>query len=537
MAPQPQLRSEQQGVDVLAPSRSEYDEILSPEALAFVGQLSRRHTGPLRRLLARRSRRREAWAAGESLDWPPATNDVRDGDWKVAPLPADLQKRTVEITGPVDRKMIINALNSGADVFMADFEDSSTPTWDNMVQGQIHLRDAVRGTIRFHDPRKGKDYRLGENPATLMVRPRGLHLTERHCRVDGRLVPASLFDFGMFFFHNARELVDRGSGPYFYLPKLESHLEARLWNNVFLDAQQLLGLPAETIKATVLIETLPAAFEMDEILYELRRHSAGLNCGRWDYIFSFIKTRRWDAQAVLPDRSQVTMEQPCMRAYTQLVVRTCHRRGVHAIGGMAAQIPVRADAEANRTAIEKVTADKLREVQDGHDGTWVAHPGLVSVAREAFASRMSGDHQLANLREDVAVDPSDLLRVPTGTRTEQGLRWNIRVGVLYLESWLRGTGCVPLYNLMEDAATAEISRTQIWQWLHHGATLEDGRSVERKLVEALIDEEMRAIAEEIGPESFGTGRFVEARALFEELCFSECLAEFLTTRAYEKLEP
>jgi malate synthase len=508
------------------------ETVLTEAALDFLAGLVRSHAGRLAELLAARVERRAAWQAGTRLDWLPETAGIREGDWKVAELPEDLRRRTVEITGPVDRKMVINALNSGADVFMADFEDSSAPTWEAMVQGQLNLHDAVRRTIRHTDPQTGKDYRLGDSPATLFARPRGLHLVERHCRVDGRAVPGGLFDFALFFFHNARELVERGSGPYFYLPKLESHLEARWWNDVFLDAQRALGLPTGTIRATVLIETLPAAFEMDEILYELREHSAGLNCGRWDYIFSFIKSRRWDPEAVLPDRSQVTMEQPCMRAYTQLVVRTCHRRGVSAIGGMAAQIPIKHDADANIAALDKVRADKEREVADGHDGTWVAHPGLVQLARETFEARMSGPNQLHNLREDVSVDAADLLAVPTGTRTEAGLRWNVRVGVQYLEAWLRGVGCVPLYHLMEDAATAEISRTQIWQWLRHGVSLEDGRPVTEELVRSIVGEEMQAITEEVGSARMSSGKYSEARRLFEELCFGEELEEFLTSAAY-----
>jgi len=525
-----------QGVTLTQPPAPGHDEVLTPAALVFVAQLVRQHAGRIERLLAERSRRRIAWAAGESLGWLASTADVRAGDWRVAELPADLRRRTVEITGPVDRKMIINALNSGADQFMADFEDSSTPTWSNMVEGQRNLRDAVRRTIRFTDSGTGKEYELGAKIATLMVRPRGLHLPENHCLVDGRPVAGALFDFAIYFFHNARPLLERGSGPYFYLPKLESHLEARMWNEVFRDAQTALDLPQGTIRATVLIETLPAAFEMDEILYELREHSAGLNCGRWDYIFSFIKSRRHDGAAVLPDRSQVTMEQPCMRAYTQLVVRTCHRRGAPAIGGMAAQIPIKRDPEANRAALEKVRADKLREVRDGHDGTWVAHPGLVALARETFEAHMTGPNQIDNLRQDVAVEPADLLRVPEGTRSEHGLRWNVRVGVMYLESWLRGTGCVPLYDLMEDAATAEISRTQIWQWLHHGAQLDDGREVDRALVERIVGDEMQSIAAEVGEEHLKKGRFAEARRLFEQLCFSESLDEFLTTGAYALLD-
>jgi malate synthase len=442
----------------------------------------------------------------------------------------------VEITGPVDRKMIINALNSGADVFMADFEDSTTPTWQNLVAGQVNLRDAVRRVIALEDPESGKQYRLNDRIATLMVRPRGLHLPERHVVVDGEPAPGAFVDFALFAFHNARELLDRGTGPYFYLPKLESHREARLWNDVFVHAETALGLPAASIKATVLIETLPAAFEMDEILWELRDHSAGLNCGRWDYIFSFIKTRAHDPAALLPDRSQVTMEQPCMRAYTQLVVKTCHRRGVHAMGGMAAQIPIRSDPVASEQALAKVRADKLREVRDGHDGTWVAHPGLVPVAREVFDAHMPGPNQLGRTREDVRVTAAELLEVPAGTRTEDGLRHNIRVGVQYLEAWLRGLGCVPLYNLMEDAATAEISRTQVWQWIRHGATLEDGRTVTADLVREITREELEVVEREVGPERFRSGGYSAAAELFLELATARECEEFLTLPAYARLD-
>jgi malate synthase len=454
----------------------------------------------------------------------------------VSGLPGDLNKRSVEITGPVDRKMNINALNSGADVFMADFEDSTTPTWQNLVAGQVNLRDAVRRVIALEDPESGKQYRLNDRIATLMVRPRGLHLPERHVVVDGEPAPGAFVDFALFAFHNARELLDRGTGPYFYLPKLESHREARLWNDVFVHAETALGLPAASIKATVLIETLPAAFEMDEILWELRDHSAGLNCGRWDYIFSFIKTRAHDPAALLPDRSQVTMEQPCMRAYTQLVVKTCHRRGVHAMGGMAAQIPIRSDPVASEQALAKVRADKLREVRDGHDGTWVAHPGLVPVAREVFDAHMPGPNQLGRTREDVRVTAAELLEVPAGTRTEDGLRHNIRVGVQYLEAWLRGLGCVPLYNLMEDAATAEISRTQVWQWIRHGATLEDGRTVTADLVREITREELEVVEREVGPERFRSGGYSAAAELFLELATARECEEFLTLPAYARLD-
>jgi malate synthase len=511
--------------------------VLTDEAVRFVAGLARTFGPRIAEMLARRREVQARLDAGEQLDFLPATQAVRDGDWKGPAIPADLEDRRVEITGPVDRKMIINALNSGANVFMADFEDANAPTWQNLIEGQQNLAEAVRRTLRFTDPASGKAYELRPDTATLMVRPRGLHLVEKHLEVDGRPVAASLFDFGLFFFHNAREQIARGTGPYFYLPKMESHLEARLWNDVFRAAQAELGVPTGTIRATVLIETLPAAFEMDEILHELREHSAGLNCGRWDYIFSFIKKRRSDPTAVLPDRAQVTMEQPCMRAYTQLLVKTCHRRGVHAMGGMAAQIPIKSDSAANEAALDKVRADKLREVEDGHDGTWVAHPGLVPIAREIFDARMKGKNQLDRLREDVHMTAADLLRVPTGTRTEAGLRHNIRVGVQYLEAWLRGSGCVPLYNLMEDAATAEISRTQVWQWIHHHAALDDGRPVTADLFRKALGEEMSALRASLGEARFGdpAARFGDAVALFERLSTSETLDDFLTIPAYEIL--
>ena len=521
---------------VAGPPVAGAQDILTPEALAFVASLADTFGGRIEEALARRAARRKAFARGERPDFLAETRAVRDSDWRVAEPAPGLRRRLVEITGPVDRKMVINALNSGADVFMADFEDATSPTWRNLVQGHINLRDAVRGRITYTDPATGKDYRLGDRLATLVVRPRGLHLPERHLLVQERPVPGPLVDFGLYFFHNARELIAAGAGPYFYLPKLESHLEARIWNDVFVHAQRALGIPEGTIRATVLIETLPAAFEMDEILYELREHSAGLNCGRWDYIFSFIKTLRDDPGAVLPDRSQVTMLQPCMRAYSQLAIRTCHRRGAHAMGGMAAQIPVRGDDAANAAAFEKVRADKLREVTDGHDGTWVAHPALVPVAREAFEAHMRGDHQIARLREDVEPRAADLLQVPEGTRTEAGLRLNVRVGIQYIEAWLRGLGAVPLYNLMEDAATAEISRTQVWQWIRHGAALEDGRTVTPSLLDAIVEEEQRTIAAEIGAERVAAGRFREATALFTKLAAARELAEFLTLGAYDLLE-
>ncbi len=510
-------------------------EVLSPECLDFMLDLVRRYRPRVEDLLAARQAMLRRFDAGERPRFLPETQAVRDSDFAIAPLPGDLSDRRVEITGPVDRKMIINALNSGASVFMADFEDSNSPTWTNVVEGHVNLADAVRGTIAYDDPDTGKRYRLHERVAVLMVRPRGWHLVERHVEVDARSVPAALFDFGVFLFHNAKRLLAKGTGPYFYLPKLQSHLEARLWNDVFVHSENALALPPGSIKATVLIETLPAAFEMDEILWELRDHAAGLNCGRWDYIFSFIKVHRNDPDALLPDRSQITMDQGFLRAYAQLLIKTCHRRGAHAMGGMAAQIPIKGDPAANERALAKVVADKRREVNDGHDGTWVAHPGLVPVARGVFDAAMPGPNQLARLRDDVTVGENDLLAVPAGTKTEAGLRWNLRVGVQYLEAWLRGVGCVPLYDLMEDAATAEISRTQIWQWLHHGAALEDGRRVTPALVRDTLASEMAAVRAEIGSGRFEGGRFNDAIALFERLILSSSFEEFLTLPAYELL--
>jgi malate synthase len=431
--------------------------------------------------------------------------------------------------------MVINALNSGAKVFMADFEDANSPTWRNCIEGQINLRDAVRRTISFASP-EGKQYALKENTATLMVRPRGWHLPEKHFLVDGKPISASLFDFGLFFFHNARELLNRGTGPYFYLPKLESHLEARLWNDVFNFAQDRLKIPRGTIRATVLIETILATFEAEEILYELREHSAGLNCGRWDYIFSFIKKFRNHSGFTLPDRAQVTMTVPMMRAYCLNVIKICHRRGAHAMGGMAAQIPIRNDPAANEAALAKVLADKEREASDGHDGTWVAHPGLVPVALQAFDKHMPGPNLISRQREDVSVTAVDLLKVPTGTITEDGLRTNLRVGVQYLEAWLGGNGCVPLYNLMEDAATAEISRAQIWQWLKHNATLADGRKIATQLYDELLPQELNRIEKEVGSARFSAGNYSRAAKLFSEMSKSAEFAEFLTLPAYELLD-
>jgi malate synthase len=498
------------------------ERVLTGDAVAFVEDLARRFTGRIDELLNRRRTVQERFNNGARPDFLSETASVRAAEWTVAPAPGDLQDRRVEITGPVDRKMIINALNSGAQVFMADFEDATSPTWGNLVGGQANLMDAIRRTISYVAPETGKQYALKPPLATLMVRPRGFHLPERHFVVDGRPIPGMLFDFGMYLFHNAAALKAAGTGPYFYLPKMQSHLEARLWNHIFVHAQQALDIPRGTIKVTVLIETLPAAFEMDEILYELKDHIVGLNCGRWDYIFSSIKTLRNDPSFALPDRGQVTMEAPFLRSYTQLLIKICHRRGAHAMGGMAAQIPIKDDPEANEKAIDKVRADKLREVREGHDGTWVAHPALVDVAKKVFDEHMPAPNQLRRLREDVHVTAANLIEPPHGTRTEAGLRLNIRVGIRYLEAWLHGQGAVPIYNLMEDAATAEISRTQIWQWIHHGAKLEDGRVVTRPFVKQLIAEE-------------STGLSPDATQLFDQVATSEELLDFLTLPAYETL--
>jgi malate synthase A len=516
------------GIVLTVPLRPGYEAVLTPAALAFVADLARTFGPRVTELLALRTGR-------TTLDFLPETAAVRDGDWTVAPLPADLLDRRVEITGPTERKMVINALNSGASVFMADFEDANSPTWDNQVQGQANLADAVRRTIAFTDGKSGKSYALKDKVAVLFVRPRGWHLVEKHMTVDGKPVPGSLFDFGLFFFHNAKEQLARGTGPYFYLPKMESHLEARLWNDVFVRAEEKLGIPRGSIKATCLVETLPAAFEMDEFLYELREHSAGLNCGRWDYIFSFIKKRANEPDAVLPDRSQVTMDRGFLAAYVALLIKTCHRRNVHAMGGMAAQIPIKDDPAANEAAMEKVRADKLREVKAGHDGTWVAHPGLVPIAKDIFDAHMPGPNQLGVKRDDVHVTRAELLAVPPGTRTEAGLRHNVRVGVQYIEAWLRGNGCVPLYSLMEDAATAEISRAQVWQWLHHGVTV-DGEPLTAERFARVVAEEMKRIRVEVGDARFQGGRFPEARDLFVRLSTAPGFEDFLTLPAYDLLD-
>ncbi len=525
-------KSNVHGVEIRGAWGPRYEEILSDEAVAFLAGLHRKFNPSRQRLLALRDERQARLDAGALPDFLPETQHVRDGDWTVAPIPADLQDRRVEITGPTDRKMVINALNSGAKVFMADFEDANAPTWANQIEGQINLKDRWADRINFTDPTSGKEYRLSTNPAVLLVRPRGWHLPEDHLVVDGQSISGGLFDFGLYFFTNVKTLIARGTGPYFYLPKLESYLEARLWNEVFTHAEQTLGVPVGTVKATVLIETLPAAFEMDEIIYELRGHMAGLNCGRWDYIFSFIKTLRNKPEYLLPDRGQVDMGRAFLKAYSELLIKTCHRRGAFAMGGMAAQIPDRRNQEINRIAFDKVRADKEREAKAGHDGTWVAHPDLVPVAMEVFDRVMPEPNQLGKLRKDVKIGQKELLEVHEGTRTEDGVRLNIRVGVQYIEAWLRGRGAVPLYNLMEDAATAEISRSQIWQQMHFNAALEDGQKVTAELFERLLGEEMERVKGEIGAENYAAGRFPEAIELFRHLSTAETLTAFLTLPAY-----
>lgn len=524
-------------IEIRANVTEAFQEILTPEAVAFVAKLTRAFRQRRNELLEARAERQKRLDAGEMPDFLPETAEIRESDWKVASVPEDLQDRRVEITGPTDRKMVINALNSGASVFMADFEDANAPTWENMVDGQINMRDAVRRTITYTNPGNGKFYELNDKTAVLLVRPRGWHLDEAHMLVDGEPVPGGIFDFGLYFFHNAQATLDHGTGPYFYLPKLESHLEARLWNDIFNMAQDELGIPRGTIKATVLLENILASFEMHEILWELRDHSAGLNCGRWDYIFSYIKKFRKHERFLLPDRAQVTMTVGFMRAYSLLVIKTCHQRGAHAMGGMAAQIPIKGDEAANEEAFDKVRADKEREAKDGHDGTWVAHPGLVAVAKETFDKYMPQPNQVnEKLREDVSVSAADLIQPVDGTITEHGLRWNLKVGIQYLEAWLGGNGCVPLYSLMEDAATAEISRAQVWQWLHHRARLDDGREITPDLYNQMLEEEMDAIRKEVGSERFDTGKFQLAARLFDEMIRSDDFTGFLTLPAYEYIK-
>ena len=525
------------GIEVVAREAKGQDSILTRDAISFVASLHRQF-GPVRtKLLRERADRQRQLAEGKLPDFLAATREVRHGDWSVSPVPADLQDRRVEITGPTDRKMVINALNSGAKIFMADFEDANSPVWENMIEGQVNLIEAIERRIEFNSP-EGKSYRLKDDVATLVVRPRGWHLPEKHFVVDGEQVSGSLFDFGLYFFHNCHRLLEKGSGPYFYLPKLESYLEARLWNDVFNFSEDAMSVPRGAIKATVLIETILAAFEMEEILYELREHSAGLNAGRWDYIFSIIKKFRDRPGLVLPDRAQITMTVPFMRAYTELLVMTCHRRGAQAIGGMAAFIPSRRDPAVNERALTQVREDKIREANAGFDGTWVAHPDLVSVARAEF-DKVLGEkpNQLGRRRDDVTVSAAELIdfKVPGGQITESGLRNNVSVALQYLASWLRGTGAVGIFNLMEDAATCEISRSQIWQWIRQEARLAEGAMIDRALVEKICSEELDKIKESIGADAFANGRFDQALEIFKQVALAEEFAEFLTIPAYGQL--
>ncbi|HEX4283701.1 MAG TPA: malate synthase A [Terracidiphilus sp.] len=521
------------GVEITASVSESQAQILSADAIDFIVDLQRTFNARRKELLDARHRRQLKLDAGEKPDFLPATSEIREADWTVAALPADILDRRVEITGPVERKMIINALNSGAKVFMADFEDSNTPTWNNLLDGQLNLRDAIRRTISFSDSASGKQYKLNDKVAVLFVRPRGWHLEERHVFVDGEPMSASIFDFGLYFYHNAKELLARGSGPYFYLPKIESHLEARLWNDIFLRAQKEIGLPNGSIKATVLIETILASFEMDEILYELREHSAGLNCGRWDYIFSFIKKFSNDAHALLPDRGQVTMATHFMRSYSKLAIKTCHRRNVHAMGGMSAFIPIKSDPVANEKAFAQVRVDKEREASDGHDGTWVAHPGLVPVAIEIFDRLMPQPNQISKRLPDFNPTAADLLRVPEGEITEAGVKQNVAVGLGYVEAWLRGIGCVPLFNLMEDAATAEISRAQLWQWVHHKTKTANGRTVDVDYVESLIVDELAHQRGSVDQVRYAA--YENAANLMRELIRAQRFIEFLTVPAYDRI--
>ncbi len=526
---------EEHGIEILGGIEPGWGEVLEPDALGFIAKMTRQFSSRREQLLKRREAIQAEIDGGKMPDFLRETEEIRSSAWNIAPVPEDLQDRRVEITGPMDRKMVVNALNSGASVYMTDAEDAHSPTWSGTVQGLSNVNAAIRRKIHFVSP-EGREYKVGEKCATLLFRPRGWHLLEKHVRVDGRQVPASFFDFGLYFYHNAKALIERGAGPYFYLPKLENHLEARLWNDIFVMAQEELGIPRGTIKATVLIETVLAAFEMDEILYELKEHSAGLNCGRWDYIFSFIKKFRKRADFVLPDRAAVTMTTHFLKSYVDLLVRTCHRRSAHAMGGMAAQIPIRDDPAANEAAMEKVRADKRREVAAGHDGTWVAHPGLVPIAKEIFDQGMAGPNQIRVMRDDVRVAAQDLLTVPKGAITKAGLRTNISVGLQYLEAWLRGTGCVPLYHLMEDAATAEISRAQVWQWIRHAAKLKDGSEVTSSRVRRMVREILADVNTAVGPKRFEAGRYRLASEIFEEMMTSEQFTEFLTIPAYEHLE-
>jgi malate synthase len=534
-----QTRQYAEGIEFTAPIPDEFEDILTPEAVEFVAKLSREFRGRVEEILQRRAERQERIDAGEMPDFLPETKDIREGDWKIAPIPDDLQDRRVELTGPPDRKMTINALNSGSATWMADFEDANCPTWHNMLESQQNLRDAIDRTITYEDPESGKHYELNEDLtslATIIARPRGWHLFEKHMLVDGKQVPAGIFDLGLYFFHNVRTLLDAGSGPYFYLPKMESHLEARLWNDVFVMAQDELGIPQGTIKATVLIETITATFEENEILYELREHSSGLNCGRWDYIFSYIKKFR-NKDMLLPNRAEVTMTVPFMRAYTLYTIKTCHRRGAHAIGGMAAQIPSRDDPEWTEFAYNKVHEDKEREAKDGHDGTWVAHPGMVQTAKEVFNEIMPQPNQIDKQRDDVDPTAEQLLERPEGNINEEGFRNNISVGVQYLAAWLAGRGAVPIFGLMEDTATAEISRAQVWQLIHHpNGKFDDGTEVTEELFNRTLDEELDKIKELVGPERWEQDEFEKAAELFARISTDDDFVEFLTYPGYEYLD-
>jgi malate synthase len=523
-------------LNIAAPIPPEYARVLTPDALAFVAALCRNFEPRRQELLARRAARQKEFDAGRMPDFLAATKSIRDSEWKVAVQPNDMLDRRVEITGPTDRKMVINALNCGASTFMADFEDANCPTWDNMISGQANIMDAVRRSITFDQA--GRHYRLNEKTAVVIPRPRGWHLEEKHVTLEGKPVCGALLDFGLLFFHNAKELLARGSGPYYYLPKMESHLEARLWNDIFTFAQKALGVPHGSVRATVLIETIPAAFEMDEILWELREHSSGLNIGRWDYIFSCIKKLRSHGEFCLADRSQVTMTAPFMRAYALLLIKTCHRRNAPAMGGMAAQIPIKNDPAANEAAMAKVRADKEREATDGCDGTWVAHPGLVPIAKEIFDKHMPGPNQYGKQRPDVNVTAKDLLHfAPESPITEAGLRNNIQVGIQYIGSWLAGNGCVPIFNLMEDAATAEISRSQVWQWMRSPkGVLDDGRKVTKRLFHEMLVDELKKTPSIVGADAYAAGRYAEGAKLFEEITTSDDYVEFLTLPAYAAID-
>src|ERR1700674_1755619 len=525
------------GIHVLGKITPAYAQILTTEAIALVARLHRAYEPRRQELLAKRAQRQKVFDGGKLPDFLSETKEIRAASWSVAGQPADLQDRRVEITGPVDRKMVINALNSGASVYMADFEDANCPSWDNNIQGQINLRDAIRRSI-FFNTEAGKAYRLNDKVATLLVRPRGWHLFEKHLLVDDQPVSGALFDFAVFKFHNAKELLAQGSGPYFYLPKIESHLEARLWNDVFVATQRELGIAQGTIRATVLIETIPAAFEMEEILYELREHSGGLNAGRWDYIFSCIKKFRSNRDFCLPDRSLITMTVPFMRAYALELLRVCHKRNAPALGGMAALIPIKNDPAANAAALAKVRAEKDRDASDGYDGGWVAHPGLVSIAKAAWDAIMPTPNQIHKKRDDVKVRASDLLDFrPEAPITEAGLRLNINVGIQYIGSWLGGNGCVPLFNLMEDAATAEISRSQVWQWIRSPkGVLSDGRKVTKELVREMLRQELDKIGAQHGDAAFDAGRYAKAAKMFEEMSTSDEFVEFLTLPAYQQID-